>query len=141
MPCRQIRNVAWDLKPPMATPGDSRTFKVGRDAPRLEGTTRRPQQCSILAATPLLIIGNFVDIHSTLPLPLFYTLYFRTDCKLSRTCKLLVSNSSCKSGLCDLTSSSIFASAMSCSLPLPLATFCASEIWALTASALKSSSA
>ncbi len=38
------------------------------------------------------------------------------------------------------TSSSIFASAMSCSLPLPLAIFCASEICAFTASALKSSS-
>lgn len=38
-----------------------------------------------------------------------------------------------------LTSSSIFASAISCSLPLPFATFCASAIWARTASALKSS--
>jgi hypothetical protein len=38
-----------------------------------------------------------------------------------------------------LTSSSIFASAISCSLPLPLAIFCASEICDRTASALKSS--
>ncbi len=40
-----------------------------------------------------------------------------------------------------LTSSSILASAISCSLPLPFATFCASAIWARTASALKSSRA
>lgn len=39
----------------------------------------------------------------------------------------------------NLTSSSIFASAMSCSLPLPLAIFCASDIWELTASTLNSS--
>jgi hypothetical protein len=38
-----------------------------------------------------------------------------------------------------LTSSSILASAMSCSLPLPLATFCASCICDLTASSLNSS--
>lgn len=48
-------------------------------------------------------------------------LYFREACRVSRT------------------SSSIFASAMSCSLPLPLATFCASASWLRTASALKSS--
>jgi hypothetical protein len=38
-----------------------------------------------------------------------------------------------------LTSSSIFASAMSCSLPFPLATFCASCICELTACSLNSS--
>jgi hypothetical protein len=42
-----------------------------------------------------------------------------------------------RSGL--LTSSSIFASAISCSLPLPPETFCASAICDLTASSLKSS--
>lgn len=54
-------------------------------------------------------------------LPMFYS-YFRAACSVSST------------------SSAILASAMSCSLPPPLATFCSSAIWFRTASALKSSS-
>ena len=65
-------------------------------------------------------------------------LYFIDACRLSRTCSH-VSTKVSLTLLQQLTSSSIFASAMSCSLPLPLAIFCASLICDLTASSLKSS--
>ena len=54
---------------------------------------------------------------------------------------MLVSHSKAHNNTREHTSSSILASAMSCSLPLPPAIFCASAIWFLTASALKSSRA
>lgn len=58
-------------------------------------------------------------------------LYLRAACKLSKTYAIGYQKNVVQWKVSDqlqLTSSSIFASAISCSLPLPLAIFCASEI-------------
>src|SRR2546423_105837 len=63
--------------------------------------------------------------------------YFNAACKLSRTWIKL--GQQLRITAIRLTSTSIFASAISCSLPPPLAIFCDSLSCDLTASSLKSS--
>lgn len=59
----------------------------------------------------------------------YYAPYFREACRVSKTCgRVSIVPSARLAGRRKLASNSILASAMSCSLPLPLATFCASAI-------------
>ena len=65
-------------------------------------------------------------------MPIYSLDYFNEAWRLSSTCNMRQLWET-EVNISRLTSSSILASAMSCSLPLPLAIFCASAIWFLTA--------